>query len=111
MKFLFRFALKIFLNAVALYALHLYLSGFILEMGLMPLVIGGMFLAFIATFIRPVIRLVTAPLVWLTLGLFNIIINIGLLWIADQILPQLEIAGFKPLFIASIILGLINSLV
>ncbi len=110
MKFLLKFAVKIVLNAAILYLLHLYLEGFTVYGDYVSLLIGGAVLAFIGMVIRPIVRLVTAPIVWLTLGLFNLVINIGLLYIADLILPQLEIHGFWTLFIASIIISLVNSI-
>jgi len=109
MKFLFKFAVKIILNAAVFYLLNANLDGFTLTGDYISLLIGGAVLAFIGTVIRPIVRLVTAPIVWLTLGLFNLVINAGLLYAVDQILPQLEIQGFLALFIASIIISLANS--
>jgi putative membrane protein len=109
MKFFFKFAVKIALNGLVLYILNKYLAGFTVYGDYGSLLIGGAVLAFISIVIRPIVRLVTAPIVWLTLGLFNLVINAGLLFIADLILPQLEITGFGTLFIASIIIALANS--
>lgn len=110
MKFFFTFAVKIVLNAAVLYLLNLYLGGFTVYGDYISLLIGGLVFAFIGTVIRPIVRLVTAPIVWLTLGLFNIVINIGLLLLADKILPQLEIHGYWTVLIASIIISLVNSI-
>ena len=109
MKFLLKFAVKTILNAGVLYLLNIYLGGFTVHGDYVSLLIGGAVLAFISMVIRPVVRLITAPIVWLTLGLFNLVINAGLLFLADQFLPQLEIHGFETLFIASIIIALVNS--
>ena len=109
MKFLLKFAVKVALNAVVLYLLNMYLGGFRVYGDYTSLLIGGAVLAFIGMVIRPVVRLVTAPIVWLTLGLFNLVINVGLLLLANWILPQLEIHGYWTLLIASIIISLVNS--
>ncbi|MBI3442743.1 MAG: phage holin family protein [Candidatus Sungbacteria bacterium] len=110
MKFILKFAVKTVLNGVVLYLLHSYLAGFIVRGDYVSLLIGGAVLAFIGMVVRPIVRLVTAPIVWLTLGLFNLVINVGLLYVADQILPQVEIHGYLTLLLASIIISLVNSL-
>lgn len=110
MGFLFKFVLKIVINGALLYGLNMYLSGFFVDTAYVSLLIGGLVLAFISTVIRPIVRLITAPIVWLTLGLFNLVINIGLLYAADVILPQLDIQSAWALFIASIIISLVNSI-
>lgn len=110
MKFLLKFAVKVVLNGAVLYLLNLYLGGFTVYGNYVSLLIGGAVFAVIAMVIRPVVRLITAPIVWLTLGLFNIVINIALLLLADRILPQLEIHGYWTVFIASIIISLVNSI-
>ena len=109
MKFLFKFAVKVVLNVAILYVLNAYLSGFVVRGDYTSFLIGAAVLAFMSTIVRPVVRLLTAPIVWLTLGLFNLVINVGLLWVADQVLPQLSINGFVTLLIASIIIALVNS--
>lgn len=109
MKFLLKFAVKIVLNAAVLYLLNMYLAGFTVAGDYVSLLIGGVVLAFISIVIRPVVRFITAPIVWLTLGLFNLVINVGLLYVADLILPQLEIHGAATLFIASIVIALANA--
>ena len=109
MKFLFKFGAKVLLSAAVLYLLNMYLPGFIVRGDYVAFLTVGAALAFISTVIRPIVRLITAPIVWLTLGLFNLVINVGLLFLADWILPQVQINGFSTLFIASIVIALVNS--
>lgn len=109
MKFLVKFIVKIILNAGVVYLLNMYLGGFTVHGDYASFLIGGAVLAFIGMVIRPIVRVVTAPIVWLTLGLFNLVINVGLLYVADLVLPQVEIHGLETLFIASIVIALVNS--
>ena len=67
-----------------------------------------MLLALLYTVIRPFLRLITAPLVWVTFGLFNIAINMALLWGADRALPELAIDNITTLFYVSIIIAVVN---
>ena len=76
--------------------------------GVSALAIGAIVLTLLNIFIKPVIRIITAPLRWLTLGLFNIIINIAILWLADQILPSITIHDYITLFLTSLIVSFAN---
>ena len=102
--------LRVILSGVALYVAQRYLAGFQLAEGWQTLLIGAVVLALLHTFIRPVARVIFKPLIWITLGLFNIVINMGILWLADTLLIQLNIADKKTLFIASFLTALANIL-
>ena len=101
---------RVILSGAALYIAEKYLAGFELAGGWQTLIIGAVVLALLHTFVRPVARFIFKPLIWITLGLFNIVINMGILWLADTLLIQLNIADKKTLFIASFLTALANIL-
>lgn len=105
---LFRFVWKIAANSIALFAAAYYFSGFVISGGIVSILIGGIVLALIHVFIRPILRLISFPFLIITLGFFNIVINIVLLLIADYFLPQLSIMDFQGLFWGSIIISIAN---
>lgn len=107
--FLTKFIAKIVLNAIALFLIAQYFPGFLLSGGLPALIIGALVLTALNMFLRPILHLIATPLIWVTFGLFGIIIHIIILWIADQVLVQLAITNLTTLFWASIILALVNS--
>ena len=109
MGFLSKFIARIVLNGAALYVAKLYLSGFIITGGLEALLVGGLVLAFLNAFVRPILRLVSSPLIFLTFGLFNIVIHVIILLVADSVLTQLTITSISSLFFASIIIALANT--
>lgn len=109
MNFVFKFIAKIVLNGIALYVAKMYLSGFVLADNFQTLVIGALVLTVLNTFLRPILRLISAPLVWITFGLFNLVINMLILWIADQFLTQLTISDLATLFWASLIVAFANA--
>lgn len=109
MSFWIKFLAKTLLNALALYVVSLYFSGFVIGGGVQTIIIGGLLLAVLNSFLRPIIRLISAPIVWLTFGLFNLVINMFVLWLADRMLTELTIADLPTLFWASIILALANA--
>ncbi len=109
MNFLARLILKIILNGVALWLAERYVPGFALAGGTQSLVLDALVLALLNFFVRPVLRLLTTPLRWLTLGLFNIVINIAILWLAQKLVPQLIIHDFLALLWTSLIVGFMNA--
>lgn len=108
MGFTIKFLLRIIANGAALWVAKTYFEGFVLTDGYGALVIGAGMLAALNLFVRPVLRLLTTPIRWLTIGLFNFVINVIILWLADLLLPSLMIHGFTTLFFSSILIGLAN---
>lgn len=74
----------------------------------MLLIIGGV-LGIINFFIKPILKVISLPIRILTLGLFSLVINMGLVWLIEILFPkELEITGFLPLFWTTIIIWLLN---
>lgn len=110
MGFLARFLVRIGLNAGAVWLATQLLPGFQFPANIPLLFSAGVVLAVIFTIVRPILRVLSFPFLILTFGLFNIIINIILLLIADNFISQLVITDFWSLFWASVILGVANSI-
>jgi len=111
MRFLFKFIIRIILSGAALYAAGALLPGFIIPPDLEYLFLGGLTLALINTFIRPILKIVSFPFIILTFGLFHVVINIAILLLADYFLAELAIQDFWTLFLASIIIGIANAII
>lgn len=73
--------------------------------------IAGLLLALFNLLIRPIIRLLSLPVNILTLGLFNIIINAGMLWIVDLIIKGLEVRGFWAYVLSSLVISVISIII
>lgn len=58
--------------------------------------------------IRPVMTILTLPITLLTLGLFLLVINAMMLWLAMAIAPGGRIEGFGAAFWGSLLLALLN---
>lgn len=110
MNIVVRFALKVGLNALALYVSAAYLPGFILAADTTEFLFGALILALVHLILRPVLTFVSFPFILITFGLFNIIINVVLLLIGDFLTPAITITDSKTLLIASLIIGLANAL-
>ncbi len=106
--FIFKILLRIGLNAGAIYLATNYIPGVNFSGNLKDYAIFGL-VAFLAnSIIKPIIKLITKPLIWITFGLFSIIINMFILYGLDYYFPNLVINGLIPLFWASIIFAIAN---
>ena len=66
-------------------------------------------LGIINVFIKPIIFLLTLPINILTLGLFSLVINAGLIMLAAKIVPDFSVSGFWTALLFSIVVSLINA--
>ncbi|MFZ2414687.1 MAG: phage holin family protein [Minisyncoccia bacterium] len=101
--------LQIILNAIAVLALEhfhvLTFDGDLVTLLKLSAVIGT-----INIFLRPILSFVSKPLIWITFGLFAIVLNLILLKIAMALVPEFNVTGFSNLLISSLILGIANIL-
>ncbi|MBI4135028.1 MAG: phage holin family protein [Candidatus Sungbacteria bacterium] len=110
MNVIVRFAIKVGLNAFALYALAAYLPGFTLATDAKEFFFAALILALVHLILRPILAFISFPFILITFGLFNIIINVILLLIGDFLTPAITISDTKTLLIASVVIGLANAL-
>jgi putative membrane protein len=79
------------------------------ELGLIAMIFG-----LINTALRPLLTLLTCPLVILTLGLFGLVINALMLWITSQIAVglgfQFSIDGFWPAFWGALVISIVTTI-
>ena len=71
----------------------------------------GLLLGLFNLLVRPIVRLLSLPINILTLGLFNIIINAGMLWIVDLIIKGLKVEGFWAYVLSSLVISIISIIV
>ncbi len=103
-----RFILQILVNALAIFLAAYLVPGIVFTGDILTLIIAGLLLGLINFFIRPILKLITAPLIIFSLGLFIIVINIFLLWLLEYFMPELTIIGFWSYFWGVLIISLVN---
>src|SRR6478672_6207125 len=94
-------------NIAALAVADWLFSGVSID-GWGPLLIGAAVLAIANTIIKPILTLLTLPLVIITLGLFLFVINVAMLALAEWIAPNFSIDGFWTYVGATIVVWLVN---
>ena len=70
----------------------------------MVILVLGVVLGLLNFSLKPILAAITLPLRILTLGLFSLIINMGLIWIADAMFDELTIPLILPLLYTSLII-------
>ncbi len=94
------------LNAVALLAVTYLLPAIQIE-GFGSALLAALVLGFINTLVRPVLAILTLPITVLTLGIFYLVLNGLLFWLAGALLPGFEVAGFWAAVFGAILYGII----
>jgi putative membrane protein len=98
------------INVLALIVVNWMFTSVTIE-GWPSFLIGGAVLAFGNAFIKPVLALLTLPLIIVTLGLAYFAINVAMLALAEWIAPDFSIDGFWTYVGATIVVWLVNLLV
>jgi len=106
-----RLIFRVLANAAAIIIAAKIVPGFLFTGTLIDLLIAGAILGLINALVKPVIKLLALPVIFLTLGLFNIVINIALLFLAAKFIPHLAIQGIWAAVLGVIIISIVNQLV
>ena len=102
-----RLFLALAINAAALWVANSLFSGVHIH-GWWAYIIGAAVLGIANTVIKPVLALITLPLIILTLGLFLLVINIAMVGLAEWIAPNFSIDGFWTYVGTVVIIWLVN---
>lgn len=106
-----RALLQILLNAVGLWVASRYIPGISYSGDLLYLLFAGLVLGLVNLLVRPIVKLLSFPLIILTLGLFYLVINGAMLWLAAALLEGLEVDGCLPAILGGLVIALLNWLV
>lgn len=108
-----RFILRLLINAVALYLAVLIVPGLDLQSNMVSLVWLALIFGVVNALFRPLLKLLTCPLILLTLGLFTLVINTFLFWLTSVVGQWFGIALIihEPVWWNAFLGGLIVSIV
>jgi putative membrane protein len=95
-------------NAVALYVAAWLLTGVTYGDQWWTLLVAAAVFTFVNAWLRPVVRLLSLPLIILTLGLFLFVVNVLMLYVTDWLVPDFEIRSFGAGVLAAIVVSVVN---
>jgi len=105
-----RLLLNWLLSAVSLLIVSHLVPGFHVQ-GFTAALIAALVIGLVNATIGLLLKIITFPLAFLTLGLFWLVINALMLMFASAILsPNFVVSGFWPAFLGAIVLSLVNML-
>ncbi len=93
MPFLLRLVAAWAINAAALWVANALWDGVAIH-GWAAYLIGAAVLGVANAVLKPVLAILTLPLILVTLGVFYLLINIAMVWLAEWIAPDFVINGF-----------------
>jgi putative membrane protein len=108
MRFVAKLIFYFFSNIIALIAAAYFIKGFEISPGLNSFLLAAAVLTLINTFFRPILKLILAPVIVLTLGLGIFLVNALMLYFLDKLLIDITITGIVPLIYATLIISLVN---
>lgn len=107
-----RFILRWVINAVAIFLAIRFVPGISLQSGWGSVIWLALIFGLVNAFLRPVLKLLTCPLIILTLGLFTLLINTFLFWLTGQIGQSfgigITINGFWPAFLGGLVVSVVS---
>ncbi len=72
------------------------------------LAIAAIVLGLVNALVRPVLTILTLPITILTLGLFYLLVNGFVFFLASKIVPGFEVAGFWWAVLGALVVGIIS---
>lgn len=113
-----RILATILANALALFLVSKLIPGFVFQGGVLAPVIVALILTMLNFIVKPILKLLSFPLVFLTGGLFLIVLNALMLYLADYLLAvmafegvDLAVDGILTYLLAAVIFGVANWLI
>jgi len=105
------FLTRILGNSLAIYAAFYFVPGFVVNGGIKEFLLAGVLLGLLNTIVKPPVKLLTMPLIILTLGLFLVVINALMLWLVDYAFDFVIIESITALVWATIIVAVVNGII
>lgn len=108
-----RFVIRLLINAVALYVAIRIVPGIHPQTtGWLAILILALIFGVVNAFFGPLLKLLTCPLILLTLGLFTLVINTFLFWLSGRIGDIFGVGftvdSFWSAFLGSIVVSIVS---
>ena len=106
------FLVRLLVNAAALWVATQVVSGVTYDGGLLPMLGVALVFGVINALLRPVAKLLTFPIIIVTLGIFALVINGLMLWLTSSLSSALglgfHVRGFWAAFWGAIVVSLVS---
>ncbi len=105
----------VILNSVALYAVTYFLTDIKYTGGIKFFLIGGLIIGVLNVFVKPLMKLLSFPLMIMTVGLFTLVINAIIFWLTMKVVNGIHVSEVSVVIsstltyvIAGLVFGIVN---
>ena len=95
-------------NAIALWVAAYFIPGLDFTGDLLHLILVAAVFGLVNSLLRPLLTVLTCPLIVLTLGLFLVVVNVLMLELTDWLVPDFELRSFGSALAAALIVSAVN---
>ena len=108
------FLVRLLVNALALWVATRLVPGVTYSGEVLPFLGVAIVFGVVNSFIRPVAKLLTLPLIILTLGIFALVVNGLMLWLTSSLSESLglgfHVSGFWAALFGSLVVSIVSTL-
>ncbi len=100
--------IRLLVNAVALWVAARLVDGIELPEEVLPVLLVAAVFGLVNALIKPLVFVLSLPVVLLTLGLFTIVINALMLMLTDWLMASLTVTGFWAALLGSLLISVVS---
>jgi putative membrane protein len=104
---MFGFLIRAIIVALGLWLATAWVPGVTIDSP-STLILAGLLLGIVNSIVRPIAIVLTLPMTILTLGLFLLVINAGMVALVAWMLPGMHVAGFWAAFWTAVVVSLVS---
>ena len=101
------FLIRASIVALGLWLATVWVSGVSIDTPA-TLILAGVLLGIVNSVVRPIAIVLTLPMTIVTLGLFLLVINAGMVALVAWMLPGMHVSGFWAAFWAAVVVSLVS---
>lgn len=98
------------INSICLFVVGRFVPGFVVPTALAELAVIALIFTGLNLILKPILKLILTPVIWLSLGLANLALNALMLIILDKISEMVIISGVVPLVLGTLIITVTNAI-
>lgn len=106
-----KLVINIISSAIGLYLAVKFIPGVNFNGSLWLILLFGVIMGLVNSYIKPVLKILFFPLNILTLGIFSLIIDLFLVWLVIDVLSTIELSGLSPLIFTTLIIWAIHLII
>ncbi|MDI9342184.1 MAG: phage holin family protein [Sediminibacterium sp.] len=104
-----KFLIRIGVTALSVLILQHFLKGVEVSNWTVSIMVAVV-LAFLNTIVKPILQVLSIPITVLTLGFFLLVINAGIIMLADYLIDGFHVSGFWKALLFSILLSIVSGI-